>query len=64
MANDRALVIDGFPYEFYKEFWDMVNLDLIQVYKEDFASSSLGLMPNKGNVKFILKPRYPKAITN
>lgn len=29
MANDKAHRIDGFPCEFYKEFWDMVGPDLL-----------------------------------
>lgn len=64
MANDKALGIDGFPYEFYKEFWDMVGPDLLQVYKEAMVSGSLGPMLNKGNIKFIPKLGDPECITS
>lgn len=64
MENDKTPKIDGFPCEFYKDFWDMISLDLIQVYKEAVISGSLGLILNKGNIKFISKPRDPKVITN
>jgi len=42
MANEKAPRIDGFPYEFYKIFWDLVGSYLIQVYNEAMATSSLG----------------------
>lgn len=64
MANDKAPGIDGFPYEFYKEFWDMVGSNLLQVYKEAMVSGSLGPMLNKGNIKFIPKLGDSKYITS
>ena len=35
MANDKAPRLDGFPYEFYNELWDMVDHDLHKVYLKD-----------------------------
>jgi len=64
MANVKAPRIYGFPSEFYKEFWDMIDPNLLQVYKEDLVFGSLGLMLNKGNIKFIPKLENPKVITH
>lgn len=64
MANDKATRINVFPYEFYKECCDMVDCDLLQVYEKALVSCSWGLMLNKGNIKFIPKPRDPEVVTN
>lgn len=64
-ANDTALGLDGFSYEFYvKAFWDMFNPYLLQVYKKAMMNRSLGSIVNKGNVKFIPKTRDIEIITN
>jgi len=64
MAKDKALGIDGFPYEFYKAFWGMVGHDLLHVYKESILLGSQGAIINKGNIKFIQNYGDPKVITN
>lgn len=55
MANDKAPGLDGFPYEFYKELWDLVGPNLLNFYKEAMINGSLGSIINKRNVKFIPK---------
>jgi len=64
VAKDKSLAIDGFRYEFYKTFWDMVGPDLLYLYKEAILLGSLGAIINKGNVKFIPKDGDLEVITN
>lgn len=64
MANDKTQGNDGFTYEVFKDFWDMFDPNLLQVYNEDIVFRSLDLMLNKDNIKFILKLRDPKCITS
>lgn len=42
----------------------MVGPNLLNVYKEEMDSSSLGTIINKGNVKFIPKVGDHELITN
>lgn len=55
MENKKALGIDGFPYEFYKEIQDKVGPNLLNVYHEALSIGSLGGIINKGNIKLIPK---------
>lgn len=64
MADDKAPGCDGFPYEFYKAFWDSIGHDLYKVYLEAYYSKSLGNIINKGNIKFIPKTGDPEDICN
>jgi len=36
MARDKALRPDGFPALFYQDFWEMVKLDIIDIFEEFF----------------------------
>ena len=47
MADDKAPGCDGFPCEFYKNFWDEIGPDLHKVYIEAYNSHSLGTIINK-----------------
>lgn len=64
MANDKAPRLDGFPYDFYKKLWYMVGHDLHKVYLKAMHTGSLRSIINRGNIKFISKPRDPNIITN
>ena len=64
MVNDKAPSCDGFPCEFYKAFWEKIDLDLHKVYLEAYYSYSLGSIINKGNIKFIPKAGNPEDICN
>ena len=47
MADDKALGLDGFPYDFYKATWEFARLHLLQVYREALANDSLGVEMNR-----------------
>lgn len=64
IANEKALGLDCFAYEFYKKCWYFVGSNLWNVYKEAIFIGSLGPILNKGNVKFIPKESDPELITN
>ena len=64
MVEVKAPTLNGFPCEFYKTYWDLVGLDLYKVYIESFRSSSIGLIINKDNIKFIPKQGYLNTIPN
>jgi len=55
MTNDKTLGLDGFPCEFYKKIWDLVDQDLYKVYLESMIMRSLGGIINRDNIKFIPK---------
>lgn len=64
MVNDKDPRFNGFPYEFYKTFWDSIGPYLHKVYLEAFQSKSLGNLINKGNIKYIPKAGDPEDIYN
>lgn len=64
MVNEKYARLDGFPYEFYKELWDVVGPDIMCVYHEALVIGSLEDILNKGNIKLIPKSRNPKLITS
>ncbi|MBN3292510.1 YTX2 protein, partial [Polypterus senegalus] len=54
--------IDGIPVEFYKEFWDVIGLDLLEVFRWSFKTGLLPqscrravitLLPKKGDLCLI-----------
>ncbi|KAI3367040.1 hypothetical protein L3Q82_009670 [Scortum barcoo] len=62
MQGRKAPGIDGLTVEFYKAFWDILAGDLLEVFNESLASSSLPLscrravitlLPKKGNLQDI-----------
>ena len=60
MDDDKSPGCDGFPYEFYKHLWEYFGLDLHNFYLEAYHSKTLGVIINKGNIKFIPKAGNPK----
>lgn len=38
MNNGKAPGSNGFPVEFFKDFWDIVKLDLLEVVRESFQN--------------------------
>lgn len=64
MQNNKAIGLNGFPYEFYKKLWDTVGPNLHKVYQEALAFGSLNLLINMGNIKLIPKQDNPEIITN
>lgn len=62
MVEGKVLGIDGLSSEFYKAYWDFVVLDLYQLYLKSMRLNSLGHLINKGNIKFIHKPRDSEII--
>ena len=34
MNKGKALGPDGFPVEFFQEFWEIINMDLLKMVKE------------------------------
>lgn len=41
MKKGKALGPDGFPVEFFQEFWEVVKLDLLEVVKESFMNKQM-----------------------
>ena len=64
MEDDKSLGCDRFPCEFYKYLFESIGEDLYKVYLEAYHSKILGVITNKGNIKFIPKVGDPKDIYN
>lgn len=64
MANDKALGLGDLSCELYKELWDTIIQKLLHFYQEVLQTNSLGIIINKGDIKFIPKPRDLEVITN
>lgn len=64
MANNKVPRLDDFPYEFYKTFWDFLDLHLLHVYQEAIQAYSIDFIINKSNIIFIPKVGDLELITN
>lgn len=64
MVDDKAPSLDDFPCEFYKAYYDFLGSDLHKVYLEAIQNGSLGVLINKGNIKFTSKQGDLELITN
>lgn len=63
MAEGKSPGLYGFPYEFYKSYWEFVGPDLYQVYLEAMRLGSLFPLINKENIEFIPKKGDLRLIT-
>ena len=72
MNKGRALGLDGFPMEFFQEFWEIINMDLLEVVKESLQNKKmlhalnctlLTLIPKKEGVDN-LDSFHPIALCN
>lgn len=71
MENDKSPGIDGIPIEFYKNFYEIIEKDLLQLYnnilftekkinKKEWIKPLLHLSPKKGNLN---KSKYWRPIS-
>lgn len=41
MRKGKALGPDGFPIEFFQEFWDIINLDFLELVQESYSNKQM-----------------------
>lgn len=55
MEHNKALVPDGFPAEFYQNFWNVIREDLMQVFLKLHAGTLPLFSHNFGVITLIPK---------
>ena len=53
IATNKAPCLDGFPAEFYLQFWDVLSGDLVSVLNSCFIFSSLALSQRRGIITLL-----------
>jgi len=49
-GSDKSLVLDGYNFNFIKNFWDMLKEDICKIFNDFHA---FGVIPRGGNAFFI-----------
>ena len=53
--NNKSPGLDGFPYEFYSKFWDLVGPDLVATFNDSFRQGSLSFSQRTGLITLLYK---------
>lgn len=64
MPNDKASCPDGLPIEFYKNFWTIIQGDLIHLIHDFFTNSCSIKTLNKATITLIPKKKTPTTLTD
>ncbi|KAI8521374.1 hypothetical protein Bbelb_011280 [Branchiostoma belcheri] len=59
MANNKTPGSDGLPKEFYYKFWDLVGLDILEVFNEGLGDGLLAVSQRQGIITLLDKAWDP-----
>jgi len=62
MEHNKAPGPDGFPAEFYQKFWDVIKVDLMQMFHDLHSGTLLLFSLNFGVITLILKVQEANRI--